>query len=85
MTKEETIKKLTELKNESEDYSKYALMNEGYRVAMIDAIDLVKKLNIGSVVGQSEQLCKHKRVIKSQLRMVDDKSRYCMDCQEWIV
>ena len=49
MTKEEAINKLTELKNESEDYSKYALMNEGYRVAMMEAIDLVKKLNTGRV------------------------------------
>jgi hypothetical protein len=46
---------------------------------------LEKQLLIHSVVGQSEQLCKHKRVIKSRLRMVEGKSRYCKRCQGWII
>ena len=40
-------------------------------------------LRIHDVVGRSEQLCKHKRVIKSRLRKEDGKSKYCKDCQEW--
>ena len=44
----------------------------------------VKNCSIPVVVGRSEQLCKHKRVIKSRLRMEDGKSRYCKDCQEWL-
>lgn len=43
-----------------------------------------EQLRLHNVVGRSEQLCKHKRVIKSRLRMEDGKSRYCKDCQEWL-
>ena len=50
----------------------------------INELKQVKNLAISGVVGQSEQLCKHKRVIKSRLRMEDGKSRYCKDCQEWL-
>ena len=46
MNKEEIIKELEKLKIEANEYSNYALMNEGYRVAIMDAIDLVKKLTI---------------------------------------
>ena len=41
-------------------------------------------LRIQDVAGQSEQLCNHKRVIKSRLRKEDGKSKYCKDCQEWL-
>ncbi|MCP4181436.1 MAG: hypothetical protein GY756_27045 [bacterium] len=42
--KERLIKELEKLKAESVNYSKNVSMNEGYRVAVMDAIDLVKKL-----------------------------------------
>jgi len=83
MNKDEVIKELEELRD-IKNYSQSELLNTGYRTAILDAIDLVKKLTIPVVVGQSEQLCKHKRVIKSRLRMEDGKSRYCKDCKEWL-
>jgi hypothetical protein len=46
MSKEEIIKELEKLKKDANEYSNYALMNEGYRTAIMDAIDLVKKLTI---------------------------------------
>lgn len=49
---------------------------------------LVKKLNkqlaLLRVSCQREQLCKHKRVIKSRLSIEDGKNKYCKDCQEWL-
>jgi len=83
MNKDEVIKELEELRD-IKNYSQSELLNTGYRTAILDAIDLVKKLTIPVVVGQSKQLCKHKRVIKSRLRMEDGKSRYCKDCKEWL-
>lgn len=49
MNKDEILKKLKKHKDESKDYSNYALMNEGYRSAMMDAIDIVKNLTIPNV------------------------------------
>jgi len=54
MSKEELIKELERLKAEYKKYSNNTSMNEGYRVAIMDAIDLVKKLNIDDV---SKSLC----------------------------
>ncbi len=54
MSKEEIIKELEKLNKDANEYSNYALMNEGYRTAIMDAIDLVKKLTIPVVVE-----CKH--------------------------
>lgn len=56
MSKEELLNKLNKLKNESKDYSHYALMNEGYGVAIIDAIDLVEKLTLPNNNQQRELL-----------------------------
>jgi len=47
MNKDELLKELQKLKDE--DYSNDALFNDGYRTSMMDAIDLVKKLNIDGV------------------------------------
>ena len=47
MNKDELLKELQKLKDE--DYSNDALFNDGYRTSMMDAIDLVKKLNIDDV------------------------------------
>ena len=59
MNKDELIKELEELRDIKE-YSQSNLMNTGYRTAILDALDLVKKLNIPVVVGRSEQLvCPH--------------------------
>jgi cobalamin biosynthesis Mg chelatase CobN len=46
MNKDELIKELERLKAEYNQYSNNTSMNEGYRVAIMDAIDLVKKLTI---------------------------------------
>tara|TARA_R110000764_G_scaffold72464_3_gene148631 strand:+ start:7473 stop:7715 length:243 start_codon:yes stop_codon:yes gene_type:complete len=51
MNKDEVIKELEELRD-IKDYSKSELLNTGYRTAILDAIDLVKKLTI-PVVMQS--------------------------------
>jgi len=48
------IKELERLKAEYKKYSSNTSMNAGYRVAIMDAIDLVKKLNIDDV---SKSLC----------------------------
>ena len=56
MSKDEIIKELEKLKTDANDYSNYALMNEGYRTAIIDAMDLVKKLTIPVVSQQRELL-----------------------------
>ena len=50
MNNTKLIKELETLKDEAKEYSNYALMNEGYRVAIMDAIDLVKKFNICGVI-----------------------------------
>lgn len=42
--KNKLLKELERLKNESQTYFDNTSMNEGYRVAIMDAIDLVKKL-----------------------------------------
>ena len=42
--KNKLLKELERLKNDSETYSDNTSRNEGYRVAIMDAIDLVKKL-----------------------------------------
>ncbi len=55
MNKDEVLKKLEKHKEESKDYSNYALMNEGYRAAMMDAIDLVKNLTIPVVMPRTSQ------------------------------
>ena len=47
MNKDELLKELLKLKDE--DYSNDELFNDGYRTSMMDAIDLVKKLNIDDV------------------------------------
>jgi hypothetical protein len=57
MNKVDVLKKLEKHKDECKDYSNYALMNEGYRSAMMDAIDLVKKLTIPVVVLPKGTLC----------------------------
>lgn len=73
---------------ESVDYNDYeqVLYSKEQLIAFSEAYhkQKLKLLGIADVVGQSEQLCKHKRVIKSRLRMEDGKSRYCKDCQEWL-
>ena len=46
MNKDQLIKELESLKSEYEKYSTNTSMNAGYRVAIMDAIDLVKKLTI---------------------------------------
>jgi hypothetical protein len=43
MNKDEVIKELEQLRD-IKDYSKSKLKNTGYRTAILDAIDLVKKL-----------------------------------------
>ncbi len=56
MTKEELIKKLEELRD-VKNYSHYELTNNGYRVGLLDALDLVNKyFDLNSVAAQSEQL-----------------------------
>jgi hypothetical protein len=55
MNKDELIKELEELRD-IKDYSQSKLLNTGYRTAILDAIDLVKKLTIPDVVGRSKQL-----------------------------
>jgi hypothetical protein len=57
MNIEEIIKELDKLKKQSNEYSNYALMNEGYRVAIMDALDIVKKLTIPFVVVPKGTLC----------------------------
>ena len=47
MNKDELLRELIKLKDE--DYSNDALFNDGYRTSMMDAIDLVKKLNLTRV------------------------------------
>jgi hypothetical protein len=54
MNKDELLKELQKLKDE--DYSNDALFNDGYRTSMMDAIDLVKKLNIDDV-SKNEAIC----------------------------
>lgn len=66
MNKDELIKELEELRDIKE-YSQSNLMNTGYRTAILDALDLVKKLTIPVVVGQSEQLCDHPRSERSYI------------------
>jgi|11_taG_2_1085331.scaffolds.fasta_scaffold32169_3 cobalamin biosynthesis Mg chelatase CobN len=46
MNKDELIKELERLKAKCEKYSNNISMNVGYRAAILDAIDLVKKLII---------------------------------------
>jgi len=46
MNKDELIKELERLKAEYKKYSNNTSMNAGYRVAIMDTIDLVKKLTI---------------------------------------
>ena len=46
MNKDELIKELERLKAKYEKYSNNISMNVGYRAAIMDAIDLVKKLTI---------------------------------------
>ena len=46
MDKDELIKELKRLEEEYKIYSPNSSMNEGDRVAIMDAIDLVKKLTI---------------------------------------
>ena len=46
MGKNELIKELKRLKEEYKIYSPNSSMNEGYRVAIMDTIDLVKKLTM---------------------------------------
>ncbi|MBT3209134.1 MAG: hypothetical protein HN704_14745 [Bacteroidetes bacterium] len=46
MSKEKIIKALEKLKEDANEFSNFALMNEGYRIAIMDAIDLVEKLTM---------------------------------------
>jgi len=56
MTKEELIKELEELRD-IKNYSQSELLNTGYRIAMLDALDLVNKyFDLDHVVGRSEHL-----------------------------
>ena len=82
LTEEEIQKGLDEAYKNAESN---AYFGNGFKAGIEFALNQGQTLLIHSVVGQSEQLCKHKRVIKSRLRMVDGKSRYCKDCQEWII
>jgi hypothetical protein len=45
MNKDKLIKELEELRD-TKNYSQSELLNTGYRTAILDAIDLVKKLTI---------------------------------------
>lgn len=55
MSKDEIIKGLEELRD-IKDYSQSELLNTGYRTAILDAIDLVKKLTIPVLSNQRELL-----------------------------
>jgi hypothetical protein len=55
MNKDELIKEIEELRD-IKNYSQSESLNTGYRTAILDTIDLVKKLTIPVVVGRSEQL-----------------------------
>ena len=55
MNKEGLLNKLEELKD-TKDYSNYALMNEGYRTAIMDVIDLVENLTLSGVVFSEAEL-----------------------------
>ena len=83
MNKDEVLKKLEKHKEESEDYSNYALMNEGYRAAMMDAIDLVKNLTIPVVVFSEEraELCQCKGF---RGYMTTPEGRLCTKCNKLI-
>lgn len=73
MNKDELLKELQKLKDE--DYSNDALFNDGYRTSMMDAIDLVKKLNIDDVSN-----CLHENQV---MRQGDgDVYHQCLDCCE---
>jgi hypothetical protein len=50
MNKDELIKELERLKDEYKKYSNNTSMNAGYRVAIMDTIDLVKKLTLTDFV-----------------------------------
>jgi hypothetical protein len=70
MNKDELLKELQKLKDE--DYSNDALFNDGYRTSMMDAIDLVKKLNIDDV-----SKCDHKNT-----RIMTYKNKPIEVCEE---
>jgi hypothetical protein len=53
MNKDKLIKELEELRD-TKNYSQSELLNTGYRTAILDAIDLVKKLTIPIVSQRSE-------------------------------
>jgi len=59
MNKQEVLKELDKLKN-TKDYSQIDSMNTGYRAGVMDAIDLVKKLNVFLV----KQNCKLQEIEK---------------------
>jgi hypothetical protein len=52
MNKDKLIKELEELRD-TKNYSQSELLNTGYRTAILDAIDLVKKLTI-PIVGKTK-------------------------------
>tara|TARA_R110002050_G_scaffold228523_2_gene364159 strand:- start:896 stop:1177 length:282 start_codon:yes stop_codon:yes gene_type:complete len=67
MNKDELIKELERLKAEYKNYSNNTSMNTGYRTAILDAIDLVKKLtipNVSNCDSDTKDLIEHtKRVL----------------------
>ena len=60
MNKDELIKELEELRD-TKNYSQSELLNTGYRTAILDAIDLVKKLTIPIVSQQRELLVAYEK------------------------
>jgi hypothetical protein len=78
MNKDELIKELEELRDIKE-YSQSNLMNTGYRTAILDALDLVKKLTIPIVVGRREQfICRDCEKPSKEYR-----DQLCEPCHKW--